>query len=142
MSGALPQRFIAHGLVEVDGRVLLLRRLPGKYMGGRWDIPGGTVEPGEATDAACVRVVREESGLDVVIERELARQVNLDTEGRPIEFVTVTYLVCPTSPVTAITLAADEHDAFAWVDPAEVLRRTDVVWHVAPAIAAWREAVR
>ena len=76
------------------------------------------------------------------IERELARQVNLDTEGRPIEFVTVTYLVCPTSPVTAITLAADEHDAFAWVDPAEVLRRTDVVWHVAPAIAAWREAVR
>lgn len=42
------QRYVAHGLVEADGRLLLLQRREGRYLGGYWDIPGGTVEPDES----------------------------------------------------------------------------------------------
>lgn len=46
------------------GRLLLIRRghPPGK---GLWSLPGGRVDPGESDEAAVVREVREEAGLDV-----------------------------------------------------------------------------
>jgi 8-oxo-dGTP pyrophosphatase MutT (NUDIX family) len=37
------QRYVAHGLIETGGRFLLLQRGEGRYLGGYWDIPGGTV---------------------------------------------------------------------------------------------------
>jgi ADP-ribose pyrophosphatase YjhB (NUDIX family) len=51
--------------VVVDaGQVLLIRRgKPPLY--GRWVVPGGTVELGESLEAALVREVREETGLEV-----------------------------------------------------------------------------
>jgi ADP-ribose pyrophosphatase YjhB (NUDIX family) len=36
-----------------------------------WELPGGTPEPGEAAEATLLREVREETGLEVAIERHL-----------------------------------------------------------------------
>ncbi len=47
------------------GRILLIRRAnePGR---GLWSVPGGRVEPGETDEAAVIREMREETGLDVM----------------------------------------------------------------------------
>ncbi|MFN0127235.1 MAG: (deoxy)nucleoside triphosphate pyrophosphohydrolase [Verrucomicrobiales bacterium] len=45
-----------------DGRVLAAQRPPGKAQGGRWEFPGGKIEPGEAAEAALVREIEEELG--------------------------------------------------------------------------------
>lgn len=54
----------AVALIDPDGRVLLAQRPEGKSMAGLWEFPGGKVEPGESPEAALVRELQEELGID------------------------------------------------------------------------------
>jgi 8-oxo-dGTP diphosphatase len=52
-------------LVDADGRVLLAQRPEGKSLAGLWEFPGGKVNPGETPEAALIRELAEELGIDV-----------------------------------------------------------------------------
>ncbi|NCO20875.1 MAG: (deoxy)nucleoside triphosphate pyrophosphohydrolase [Rhodobacterales bacterium] len=54
----------AVALIDVDGRVLLARRPEGKSMAGLWEFPGGKIEPDETPEAALIRELQEELGID------------------------------------------------------------------------------
>jgi 8-oxo-dGTP diphosphatase len=54
----------AVALVDVDGRVLIARRPEGKPMAGLWEFPGGKVHAGETPEAALIRELVEELGID------------------------------------------------------------------------------
>ncbi|EEB85427.1 (deoxy)nucleoside triphosphate pyrophosphohydrolase [Roseobacter sp. GAI101] len=54
----------AVALIDVDGRVLLAQRPSGKSMAGLWEFPGGKVEHGETPEAALIRELQEELGID------------------------------------------------------------------------------
>lgn len=54
----------AVALIDIDGRVLLAQRPEGKSMAGLWEFPGGKVESGETPEAALIRELREELGID------------------------------------------------------------------------------
>ena len=56
---------VAVALVDADGRVLLAQRPAGKAMAGLWEFPGGKVHEGETPEAALIRELREELGIDV-----------------------------------------------------------------------------
>src|SRR3982751_4709214 len=55
----LQWRPAAYGIVIKDGKVLLSRQF------GKYDLPGGGVDPGEDLKAAVIREVKEETGIDV-----------------------------------------------------------------------------
>ena len=55
----------AVALIDRDGRVLVQQRPEGKPMAGLWEFPGGKVEPGETPEAALVRELDEELGIEV-----------------------------------------------------------------------------
>ena len=55
----------ACALVDADGRVLIAQRPAGKPMAGLWEFPGGKVEPDEPPEAALIRELKEELGIDV-----------------------------------------------------------------------------
>jgi 8-oxo-dGTP diphosphatase len=56
---------VAAALVDGEGRILLQQRPVGRQMAGLWEFPGGKVESGELPEAALVRELREELGIEV-----------------------------------------------------------------------------
>ena len=52
-------------MVDRDGRVLVQQRPPGTSMAGLWEFPGGKLEPGETPEAALIRELAEELGIEV-----------------------------------------------------------------------------
>ncbi len=58
----------AAALINTQGHILLARRPEGKKMAGMWEFPGGKMEPGETPEAALVRELREELGIEVAVD--------------------------------------------------------------------------
>ncbi|WP_340300153.1 8-oxo-dGTP diphosphatase MutT [Roseobacter sp. HKCCD5988] len=54
----------AAALIDGEGRVLLAQRPQGKSMAGLWEFPGGKVEEGETPEAALIRELHEELGIE------------------------------------------------------------------------------
>jgi 8-oxo-dGTP diphosphatase len=52
---------------DAGGRVLAARRPSGKAQAGRWEFPGGKIEPSEAAEAALVREIEEELGCTLAV---------------------------------------------------------------------------
>jgi mutator protein MutT len=84
-------------VVVSDDRVLVIRRAH-EPLKGEWSLPGGAVELGESLQAAVVREVREETGLDVEVGPlvEVVDRVQRAPDGRvAYHFVVVDYLCRP-----------------------------------------------
>lgn len=84
---------VAAVILDPDGKVLLLEHVfwPEK----RWALPGGWIREGEAPEEAVRREIREELGLEVRLERLLAREEN----GRGRKFAWLCRLPSPTAPI-------------------------------------------
>ena len=99
-----PVRVVA-GAVISDGRVLLARR---RSPAGRWELPGGKVEPGESDEEALERELFEELAIRTKVSRRIGPIVQI-APGMAL----VCYRATPTHD-DAIQLV--DHDAFQWVD--------------------------
>jgi 8-oxo-dGTP diphosphatase len=56
---------VAGLILDEAGRLLACKRPEGKHLGGKWEFPGGKVEPGESAQEALVRELEEELGIRV-----------------------------------------------------------------------------
>ncbi|MDO5504265.1 MAG: (deoxy)nucleoside triphosphate pyrophosphohydrolase [Actinomycetia bacterium] len=64
---------VAAAVALKDGHVLACRRATHKSAGGKWEFPGGKVEPGESPEEALARELREELGVHADVGRLLDR---------------------------------------------------------------------
>ena len=64
---------VAAGILERDGRVLICRRRADQAHPLKWEFPGGKVEEGETPEAALIRELREELGIEAEAPSEIAR---------------------------------------------------------------------
>jgi ADP-ribose pyrophosphatase YjhB (NUDIX family) len=100
-----------------DGRVLLVQRATEPAL-GRWSIPGGLIEVGEALTEAVVREVLEETGLEVepVELIELLDRIHRDGNRIRYHYVIADYLC----RIAGGTLkAASDAAAVRWAERTE-----------------------
>ncbi|MGH1523425.1 (deoxy)nucleoside triphosphate pyrophosphohydrolase [Leifsonia sp. L25] len=95
---------VVAAVIVCDGAVLACRRAAHKDSAGRWEFPGGKVEPGETPEAALARELREELGVDVRVGTLLDRSTTgaVDLAGYA------------TALVGAAPIASTDHDALEW----------------------------
>lgn len=98
------------------GRVLAARRTAPPEAAGRWELPGGKVEPGETPDAALVREIREELDCRVEVTSWLPGEVPIGDR----HVLTVALAV-----LTEGDPDPHEHDEIRWLTAAEL---DDVDW--------------
>ncbi|OKK06270.1 DNA mismatch repair protein MutT [Streptomyces sp. CB03234] len=60
----MTDRVVVAGAVVDRGRLLAARRSAPPELAGRWELPGGKLEPGESAQQALVRELREELGVE------------------------------------------------------------------------------
>ncbi|WP_232664264.1 NUDIX domain-containing protein [Pseudonocardia sp. TRM90224] len=129
----MPDLHLAYGWVTRGDAVLFVRRDPAVFLGGRWELPGGTIEPGEPPERAAVREIAEETGLAVAVTGERSRQSWPDLGGRPMTVHATFFDVAEREPDRAVVLRAGEHDDHTWRTPAEAAA-LDLVDHVRRAL--------
>ena len=106
---------VAVGVVVVmDSSVLLVKRgqEPGK---GLWSVPGGLIELGEKLEDAAQREVKEETGIDVRIDKLLgvANNIVRDDDGKTrFHYVLIDYLA---HPLTTLVKAQSDASEAKWV---------------------------
>jgi 8-oxo-dGTP diphosphatase len=105
---------VTAGIIEGDGKVLIGRRKPGKHMGGKWEFPGGKIEPGETPEQSLARELDEELGVRVQVGRFLCRAF---FEGDGVSLELLVYRVECVEGIPAL----HEHEELRWVRPEELL---------------------
>jgi len=102
-----PEDVVAAAVVR-HGRLLAARRTTPVGLAGRWELPGGKVEPGELPAEALVREVREELDCEIAVVESLPGAVSL-----PGGFELRAY-VCD---LVSGEPVPGEHDAVRWLGP-------------------------
>ena len=109
-------REAAGAIVMNEDKVLLLRRsVKETSRHGMWELPGGKLEEGETPEDAALTETKEESGLDVVINKKVGEHVDHNMNK-----VYHAYIAEPTSVDQEVKLS-EEHDESQWMTIEEAL---------------------
>jgi 8-oxo-dGTP diphosphatase len=109
---------IVGAAIVVDGKVLGCERAEPPESAGRWEFPGGKVEPGESDIDALVRECEEELGVIIGVGTRVGGDVPL-AHGRAVLRVWLSHIVqgVPQALEHASLrwLAPDEFDSVPWL---------------------------
>lgn len=123
---------VTAAVIEKDGKILLARRKEGDALAGKWEFPGGKLEPGETPQACLRRELMEEFGVETEIGPFVCAS-EFDYKHNHIEL-----LVYRAAHLSG-EFKLNDHSAIAWVSLAE-LDNYDLASADIPVVAALRGA--
>jgi 8-oxo-dGTP diphosphatase len=104
---------VTAAIIERDGMVFIAQRRPGKHMGGKWEFPGGKIEPGESPEESLARELDEELDVRAEIGEFLCRAF-YEGEGVSLELLVYRARISGSPRLV-------EHQDMRWVRPEELL---------------------
>ena len=108
MAGPRHSVSVAAAIIDDENRVLVIRRRDN----GNWEPPGGVLELEESIPDGLKREVREETGLEIEVERLVGVYKNLE--------LFVVALVFRAHAIGGALSVGDETAAFAWWSKADI----------------------
>lgn len=100
-------------IADASGRILIAQRPPGSRAAGRWEFPGGKLEPGEDPRSALLRECQEELGCTVDVGT-VYEVVYFAYEGLTV------LLIFYTARIVEGIARSMEQNALQWVTPEEM----------------------
>ncbi|MDP6927948.1 MAG: (deoxy)nucleoside triphosphate pyrophosphohydrolase, partial [Rhodospirillales bacterium] len=99
---------VVAAIIKKDDCYLIAKRNKNKYMGLKWEFPGGKVEDGETFEEALSREILEELNVNIKIYDKLAQEKYKDDEIN----VVLHYFQCS---LISEDITLSEHETIAWV---------------------------
>ena len=130
-----PDRPAAFAIVERDGRIAVAR-VTFEGGGGRLDLPGGGLDPGETAVQAAARECGEEVGLKIAVDAEITRADHYFTNEDDSRVNTRGTFFAARLEAEAPQLKIEDDHALEWMAPHEALVSLDRGSHVW-AVACW-----
>ena len=106
---------VVAAIIKKKGSYFIAQRNKEKYMGLKWEFPGGKVDPGETLSEALSREIHEELNINIRVHEKLAQEKYKDNEIN----IVLHYYLC-TLIDTNIVLS--EHEAIEWVKKQDFLK--------------------
>ena len=113
-AGAKKSLSVVGAAIVSNGRVLCARRGPGRQLEGKWEFPGGKIEPHETAREALHREIEEELLCEVDVEGEVC------TTRHEYDFAVITLTTFVCHLIGANPPHITEHEEIRWLLPEEM----------------------
>jgi len=100
---------VVAAIIKKDNFYLIVQRNRNKYMGLKWEFPGGKVEPNENFYEALSREIQEELNIQINVHEKIAEEKYKDDQ---IDIILHYYLCSEKSGTTRL----NEHENIVWVE--------------------------
>jgi 8-oxo-dGTP diphosphatase len=104
---------VTAAILEKDGKILIARRRDNDRQAGKWEFPGGTVEPDETPQDCLKREMQEEFGISVVVGRVFGESIY------QYDHATIRLIACEASWKSG-RMVLHDHADFRWVLPEQL----------------------
>lgn len=107
------KRQVTAAVIEKDGKILIAQRRKGRTLGGRWEFPGGKVEPGETPEECLKRELKEEFDIEsevgefIIASRFRYCLVPIELFAYRVKHLSGEYKI-------------NDHEEIAWVEPSRL----------------------
>ena len=110
----MSSRDVVAAIIKKDDCYLLAKRNKEKYMGLKWEFPGGKVEKDESFEEALSREILEELNVNIEIHNKVAEERYQDDEIN----IVLHYYMCS---LIDSEIVLSEHEAIEWVKKQDFL---------------------
>ena len=100
---------VVAAVIRRNNKYLIVQRNRKKYLGLKWEFPGGKVEENETFEEALLREIKEELNINISLQNKIAEEKYKDEK---IDIV-LHYFLCTQE---SGTIELNEHEDLAWVE--------------------------
>ena len=100
---------VVAAIIKKDNLYFIAQRSRDKYMGLKWEFPGGKVEANETLQEALTREIYEELNININVYEKIAEEKYKDSEIN----IVLHYFLCS---IKDGVISLNEHEAMQWAD--------------------------